>query len=321
MSGSLFFLHSRRYVVGYLAPVRALPVRTRSARSASFETRAALGMNPGPSVPLWSSQHRLLRSGLQRWHWRSRANSEVPRRTNGVRMQADGTETRAVQTEPHRAVTFIRARHILVESEQMANTVLEQIRSCTSADSRTQLFSSLARTLSTCETRTRGGELGWFRRGQMVPSFEEACLEATVHEPFKVRTEFGWHIVEVLELGSQRGVISPEEFAQVYRDPDLRKRYQLVDVREPGELELVSLDGFMNLPLNEYSRWRHLVEGDGEQEPVLDRSRPVIVMCHHGIRSATMCAYLSQQGFHDVLNLLGGIDAYATKVDSSLRRY
>jgi rhodanese-related sulfurtransferase len=155
----------------------------------------------------------------------------------------------------------------------------------------------------------------------MVASFEAACLEAALNEPFKTRTEFGWHVVEVLEFGSQRGVISPEDFAEVYRDPEQRKRYQLIDVREPGELEIVSLDDFMNLPLNEYSRWRHLVEGNPDQAPALDPSRPVIVMCHHGIRSATMCAYLCQQGFKDVLNLLGGIDAYAVQIDPSLRRY
>jgi rhodanese-related sulfurtransferase len=44
-------------------------------------------------------------------------------------------------------------------------------------------------------------------------------------------------------------------------------------------------------------------------------------MCHHGMRSAQMCQWLTQQGFTNVKNIVGGIDAYSVGVDSSIPRY
>ncbi|MDW8452067.1 MAG: hypothetical protein RML39_01250 [Oscillatoriaceae cyanobacterium SKYGB_i_bin93] len=46
-----------------------------------------------------------------------------------------------------------------------------------------------------------------------------------------------------------------------------------------------------------------------------------MVLCHHGIRSAYMCKWLSQQGFTNVKNVVGGIDAYALAVDPKVPRY
>eukprot|EP00166_Cyanidium_caldarium_P000941 ctg_1418.g494 len=212
-------------------------------------------------------------------------------------------------------VRFMRARHILVESEAMADAAIERLNHTNDAD---RLFTELARTLSTCDSRRRGGDLGWFRRGQMVPEFEQACLQAPLHTFLKAQSGLGWHVIQVLERGSQRGVMEVEEFAEIYRDAQRRAQYQLVDVREPSELARARLDGFLNLPINAYDQWREQVEGD---HAALDKGRPVIVMCHHGFRSATMCSYLSQQGFRDVINLLGGIDAYAQRVDATVPRY
>ena len=46
-----------------------------------------------------------------------------------------------------------------------------------------------------------------------------------------------------------------------------------------------------------------------------------IVMCHHGMRSAQLCQWLSMRGFSNVYNLRGGIDAYSRLVDSTINRY
>lgn len=90
---------------------------------------------------------------------------------------------------------------------------------------------------------------------------------------------------------------------------------QLIDVREPEELSIVSLDGFVNLPLSQFAEW-------SEQIALrLNRDAETIVMCHHGIRSAQMCYWLQQQGFANVKNLAGGIAAYASVVDPSLPQY
>ncbi|MBD2093147.1 rhodanese-related sulfurtransferase [Microcoleus sp. FACHB-1515] len=102
-----------------------------------------------------------------------------------------------------------------------------------------------------------------------------------------------------------------EEFAQRQAEPNL----QLVDVREPEELELAQLDGFLNLPLSQYGEW------SSEIRSRLDPDAETIVMCHHGMRSMQMCQWLASQGFTNVKNLAGGIAAYSQIVDPSVPQY
>jgi rhodanese-related sulfurtransferase len=107
--------------------------------------------------------------------------------------------------------------------------------------------------------------------------------------------------------------LSVEEFAQrrVATDDDL----QLIDVREPVEVEIASVDGFVNLPLSEFANWSGAIHSQFEVD------KETVVMCHHGVRSAQMCMWLAQQGFTNLKNLTGGIDAYSSTVDSSIPRY
>jgi rhodanese-related sulfurtransferase len=90
---------------------------------------------------------------------------------------------------------------------------------------------------------------------------------------------------------------------------------QFVDVREPQELAIVQLPGFINLPLRDYAQW------SPEIHTCLDKDTETIVLCHHGMRSAQMCQWLVAQGFTHVSNVIGGIDAYSHHVDSSLPKY
>jgi len=55
--------------------------------------------------------------------------------------------------------------------------------------------------------------------------------------------------------------------------------------------------------------------------PELDRDRPIVVMCHSGVRSRHVAAFLLANGFEQVFNLDGGIDAWSTDVDPELPRY
>ena len=106
--------------------------------------------------------------------------------------------------------------------------------------------------------------------------------------------------------------ITVEELAhQLDRSHNL----QLLDVREPWELETANLPGFINLPLSEFSDWS--VNLDQQ----LDRHVETLVLCHHGMRSAQMCQWLVSQGFTQVKNITGGIEAYAVGVDPTLPRY
>ncbi len=90
---------------------------------------------------------------------------------------------------------------------------------------------------------------------------------------------------------------------------------QLVDVREPAEVAIASLPGFQILSLSEFPEW------SGQIHTRLDPHQETLVLCHHGMRSSQMCQWLMSQGFTNVKNIAGGIDAYSLVVDSSIPRY
>ncbi|MEX0271098.1 rhodanese-like domain-containing protein [Leptolyngbyaceae cyanobacterium UHCC 1019] len=90
---------------------------------------------------------------------------------------------------------------------------------------------------------------------------------------------------------------------------------QFVDVREPQELELAQLEGFVNLPLSQHGEWSTDIHSR------LDVTKETLVLCHHGMRSAQMCQWLMTQGFENVKNVTGGIDAYSCVVDAAVPRY
>ncbi|MDR9403450.1 MAG: rhodanese-like domain-containing protein [Halothece sp. Uz-M2-17] len=92
-------------------------------------------------------------------------------------------------------------------------------------------------------------------------------------------------------------------------------RIQLIDVREPQEVETAAISGFTNLPLSQYEQWAPQIHQH------FDPEKETLVMCHHGVRSAQMCYWLNQQGFSNVKNIIGGIDAYSLAIDSSIPRY
>ncbi|MGC1309508.1 MAG: rhodanese-like domain-containing protein [Phormidesmis sp.] len=90
---------------------------------------------------------------------------------------------------------------------------------------------------------------------------------------------------------------------------------QLIDVREPHELEVASVPEFVNLPLSQFPTWAPAIATQ------FDPSAETIVMCHLGMRSAQMCQWLMEQGFTNVKNLAGGIDSYSRKIDPSVPIY
>ena len=89
----------------------------------------------------------------------------------------------------------------------------------------------------------------------------------------------------------------------------------VLDVREPWELQTASVrtDGFelVAIPMGELPG--RLSE--------LDPSRPLACLCHHGVRSMHVAAWLAQQGWDCVANIEGGIDAWAREHDPQVPRY
>ena len=83
----------------------------------------------------------------------------------------------------------VRASHILVETEQQAQSLMEQVKNGAN-------FADLARQHSRCPSGQQGGDLGMFGRGQMVPEFEQAAFDNPVGALVgPVRTQFGYHLV------------------------------------------------------------------------------------------------------------------------------
>ncbi|MFB2935912.1 rhodanese-like domain-containing protein [Aerosakkonemataceae cyanobacterium BLCC-F154] len=107
--------------------------------------------------------------------------------------------------------------------------------------------------------------------------------------------------------------ISVEELANYLADAP--EGLQLVDVREPQEIAIAQLEGFQNFPLSEFNSWSEDIQKR------LDPDAETLVLCHHGIRSAQMCQWLISQGFTNVKNIVGGIDAYSIVVDRNVPRY
>ena len=87
----------------------------------------------------------------------------------------------------------VHASHILVKKEEEAKEIVVRIEAG-------EDFAAIARQCSLCPSGQNGGDLGWFGRGRMVPEFEKACFSAEnggIAGP--VRTQFGWHIIRILE--------------------------------------------------------------------------------------------------------------------------
>lgn len=84
----------------------------------------------------------------------------------------------------------IKARHILVEQEFEASDLVKKLQEGAK-------FEDLAQKFSKCPSRARGGDLGEFGKGRMVPSFEEAAFALQVNEVSNpVRTQFGYHLIQ-----------------------------------------------------------------------------------------------------------------------------
>jgi len=85
----------------------------------------------------------------------------------------------------------INASHILVKTETEALAILTYLK-------RGETFEKLALERSSCPSRKKGGNLGWFGRGQMVREFENACFSAKKGQIIgPVKTQFGYHIIRV----------------------------------------------------------------------------------------------------------------------------
>jgi len=92
---------------------------------------------------------------------------------------------------------------------------------------------------------------------------------------------------------------------------DRGDNFVLIDVREPHEYKICSIQGAKLIPLGEFPQ--HVGEFDKEAD--------IVIHCRSGMRSAKACAVLRQNGFQHVRNVVGGILAWSDKVDPSVPKY
>jgi rhodanese-related sulfurtransferase len=104
--------------------------------------------------------------------------------------------------------------------------------------------------------------------------------------------------------------VSAPELAHWLADP-ARPKPVLLDVREPWEFERCCLQGAALMPMRELP----------QRFADIDGSAPIVCICHHGGRSAHAAMFLTRQGFGEVYNLTGGVDAWALQVDPTMARY
>jgi len=103
--------------------------------------------------------------------------------------------------------------------------------------------------------------------------------------------------------------ITPEELKSLR---DAGSQITLLDVREGWEFQAARIAESKHIPMND-------IPARFNQE--LDPEDHIVVVCHHGVRSMNVTAWLRQQGFEKVQSLRGGIDRWARQIDTSVPLY
>jgi|TARA_B110000914_G_scaffold128957_1_gene112659 rhodanese-related sulfurtransferase len=99
--------------------------------------------------------------------------------------------------------------------------------------------------------------------------------------------------------------LSPQEYLEL-KNKDMN--WQLLDVREPWEIEIANISGSLNIPINEIN----------VRMNEIDKNHSIAVICHSGIRSAKVADILLENSFHNVANIEGGIHEWAENLDQSV---
>ena len=106
--------------------------------------------------------------------------------------------------------------------------------------------------------------------------------------------------------------VTPEELHELLQRPGPRP-VRIVDVREPDEFDICKIDWAELIPLSQLS-----VEAP---KRLIDKDKPLVVYCHHGMRSAWAANWLRAMGYENVYNLTGGINAWAERIEPGMARY
>ncbi len=133
----------------------------------------------------------------------------------------------------------VRARHILVETEEQARAVIVRV-------GKGEDFARLAKELSTGPSGKVGGDLGYFTREKMVPEFSAAAFELRPGDVTKspVKTQFGWHVIKVEDRRTQEAPSYAQAEGQMREqvEEQLSRKY-VSELREKAKVETYGPEG------------------------------------------------------------------------------
>lgn len=166
-----------------------------------------------------------------------------------------------------------------------------------------------------------------------MPPFDEAVFASAAGAVVKVHSAYGWHLVQVrgrevvpgpMEVEELAAVLPPPSTAPVADAPVAGQPLpppvgpQVVDVREATEVaQCPPLAGVTWLPMAGYADW----QAPFEAGTLLDPSRPVLVLCHRGVRAVKAADFFLQRGYKYARVVRGGVDRYARVVDPAVPLY
>lgn len=104
--------------------------------------------------------------------------------------------------------------------------------------------------------------------------------------------------------------LTAPELAAWLLDP-ARPQPLLLDVREPNEYQICHIPGAQLMPMQSVPAKLNELEEEA----------PIVCICHHGMRSMQVARFLEQHGFTNILNLTGGVHAWAQQVDPAMPTY
>ena len=144
----------------------------------------------------------------------------------------------------------IKASHILMDTESEAIDVINMLNN---GDD----FAELAKNKSTGPSGPSGGDLGWFKRGQMVPPFEKAAFSLNKNEitQIPVQTQFGWHVIKIFDKRIPEAPSYESMKSKLIQDLERKivsKKIQ--DLRNDALIEKLSsseLEPLLNLPVSQ----------------------------------------------------------------------
>lgn len=102
--------------------------------------------------------------------------------------------------------------------------------------------------------------------------------------------------------------------AEVKRRLDSNEPLSLIDVREPFEHQIASLPSATLIPMN-------TIPANLQQIEAASDEKPVIIFCHHGMRSLNVVSWLRRNGVENCQSMAGGIDEWSARIDPKVPRY